>query len=144
MAGLTPDPRVAGLDSRQPEFSKPVSDYLKGVVTADRIAIGQRRRRRHRRFAESSSASACPAQILMGVWAMESGFGAIQGDLDIVRSLATLAAAGRRELFGTRAGDVVVNARPSASDATFDELAQEYRSLLAKSLGGSAEIQRSP
>src|SRR4051812_9796882 len=32
MAGLSPDPRVAGLDSRQPEFSKPVSDYLKGVV----------------------------------------------------------------------------------------------------------------
>ena len=49
-----------------------------------------------------------------------------------------------RELFGTRAGDVVVNARPSASDATFDELAQEYRSLLAKSLGRAAEIQQSP
>lgn len=40
-----------------------------------------------------------------------------------------------RELFGTHAADLVVNARPSASDATFEELAQEYRSLLAKSLG---------
>jgi ribonuclease P protein component len=40
-----------------------------------------------------------------------------------------------RELFGTHAPDLVVNARPSASDATFEELAQEYRSLLAKSLG---------
>ena len=49
-----------------------------------------------------------------------------------------------RELFGTRAGDVVVNARPSASEATFEELAQDYRSLLAKSLGRAAEVQRSP
>ena len=40
-----------------------------------------------------------------------------------------------RELLGTHAADLVVNARPSASDATFEELAQEYRSLLAKSLG---------
>jgi len=40
-----------------------------------------------------------------------------------------------RELFGTQAGDLVVNARPSASDATFEELAQEYRTLLARSLG---------
>src|SRR4051812_22899915 len=32
MAGLTPNPRVAALDSGQPEFSKPVSEYVKGVV----------------------------------------------------------------------------------------------------------------
>lgn len=49
-----------------------------------------------------------------------------------------------RELFGTRAGDVVVNARPSASDATFEELGEEYRSLLAKSLVRAAEGRRSP
>jgi ribonuclease P protein component len=49
-----------------------------------------------------------------------------------------------RELFGTRSGDVVVNARPSASDATFEELAQEYRFLLAKSLVRAAESRRSP
>jgi lytic murein transglycosylase len=37
-----------------------------------------------------------PREILLGVWAMESGFGAIQGDYDTLRSLATLAAQGRR------------------------------------------------
>jgi ribonuclease P protein component len=49
-----------------------------------------------------------------------------------------------RDLFGNRAADVVVNARPSASAATFEELAQEYRSLLARSLGRSAEVRPSP
>jgi lytic murein transglycosylase len=96
MAGLTPDPRVAGLDSRQPEFSKPISEYLKGVVTPDRIAIGTRRAADTPRIGEIENRFGVPRQILIGVWAMESGFGAIQGDLDTVRSLATLAAQGRR------------------------------------------------
>src|SRR5207253_6391642 len=34
--------------------------------------------------------------ILLGVWAMESQFGTIQGDYDVLRSVATLAADGRR------------------------------------------------
>lgn len=42
-----------------------------------------------------------------------------------------------RDLFGNRPADVVVNARPSAADAPFAELAQEYRSLLVRSLGRS-------
>ena len=96
MAGLAPDPRVAGLDSRQPEFSKPISEYLKGVVTADRIAIGARRAADTPMIGDIEQRFGVPRQILMGVWAMESGFGAIQGDLDNVRSLATLAAQGRR------------------------------------------------
>ncbi len=96
MAGLTPDPRVAGLDSRQPEFSKPISAYLQGVVTADRIAIGGRRAAETPMIADIEQRFGVPREILMGVWAMESGFGAIQGDLDTVRSLATLAAQGRR------------------------------------------------
>ena len=96
MAGLTPDPKVAGLDSRQPEFSKPIGDYLKGVVTADRITIGARRSADTPMIADIEGRFGVPRQILMGVWAMESGFGAIQGDNDTLRSLATLAAQGRR------------------------------------------------
>ena len=34
-----------------------------------------------------------PRDILIAVWAMESDFGALQGNFDVVRSLATLAAA---------------------------------------------------
>ena len=96
MAGLTPDPRVAGLDNRQPEFSKPVSDYLRGVVTADRATIGQRRRADVTEFEGIEARYGVPRDILLGVWALESGFGAIQGDMDVIRSVATLAAQGRR------------------------------------------------
>ena len=96
MAGLTPDPRVAGADSRQPEFSKPISDYLKGVVTPDRLAIGLRRRADLAAFPDIETRFGVPRDILLGVWALESGFGSIQGDYDTLRSLATLAAQGRR------------------------------------------------
>jgi ribonuclease P protein component len=48
-----------------------------------------------------------------------------------------------RELFGDLAADLVVNARPSASEAPFAELAQEYRMLLAKSLGRSPKPRSS-
>ena len=40
-----------------------------------------------------------PREVLLGIWAMESGFGKIQGDMDVVRSMATLAAEGRRRDF---------------------------------------------
>ncbi|MFN4178501.1 lytic murein transglycosylase [Phenylobacterium sp.] len=95
MAGLTPDSKIAALDSRQPEFSRPVSAYIKGVVTPDRAALATSRRD----MAEFDAIEArygVPREILMGVWALESGFGAIQGDYDVIRSLATLAAQGRR------------------------------------------------
>jgi len=105
LAGLTPDPRVASLDSRQPEFSKPIGDYLKGVVTADRAAIGQRRRADMSEFKAIEDRYGVPRDILLGVWALESGFGAIQGDYDTLRSLATLAAQGRRR--GWAEGEIV-------------------------------------
>ncbi|MBX3482086.1 lytic murein transglycosylase [Phenylobacterium sp.] len=105
MAGLTPDPRVAGADSRQPEFSKPIGDYLRGVVTADRVAIGQRYHASMPVWGAIEQRYGVPRDILLGVWALESGFGSIQGDYDTLRSLATLAAQGRRR--GWAEGEIV-------------------------------------
>ena len=99
MAGLTPDPRVGALDTRQPEFSKPLSDYVKGVVTEGRGNIGARKRAEVPQFDVIEVSYGVPREVLMGVWAMESGFGAIQGDFDVIRSMATLAAQGRRRGF---------------------------------------------
>jgi lytic murein transglycosylase len=40
-----------------------------------------------------------PQEILVAIWGMESGYGAILGDHDVIRSMATLAADGRRRGF---------------------------------------------
>lgn len=96
MAGLTPNPRVMNLDSAQPEFSKPIGDYIKGTVSDDRIARGQRFRSELPFWSDIEARYGVPRDILIAIWAMESGFGAIQGDFDIVRSMASLAYHGRR------------------------------------------------
>lgn len=96
LSGLSPDPRVLAKDARQPEFARPVSDYIRSSVTAGRLEQGRALREQVSQFPQIEAQFGCPREILLGVWAMESGFGAIQGDMDVVRSLATLAASGRR------------------------------------------------
>jgi len=96
MAGLTPDPRVTSRDSRQPEFSQPISAYIAGAVTDGPIATGMKKRTDVPSLAAIEQRYGVPREILIGVWSRESAFGAIQGDFDVVRSMASLAAQGRR------------------------------------------------
>lgn len=100
LAGLTADPRVTGLDTRQPEFAKPFSDYIKGVVSEDRVAIGQRKRAQlAAQLAPVERTYGVGGDVLLGIWAMETGFGSILGNFDVIRSMASLAAQGRRRQF---------------------------------------------
>ncbi|CAN5399082.1 lytic murein transglycosylase [soil metagenome] len=94
--GVTPDPKVISLDGRQPEFSKPVGDYIKGVISDDRVAVGQGKREALTFLPGIESRYGVPRDILLAVWAMESAFGKLQGNFDVVRSMASLAADGRR------------------------------------------------
>ena len=96
MAGLTPDPRVMARDSRQPEFSQPISVYIAGAVAPGAIAMGARKGSEFAAFDAIEQRYGVPRAILLGVWARESGFGAIQGDFDVIRAMASLAAQGRR------------------------------------------------
>jgi len=98
-AGLTPEPRVSSFDTHQPEFSKPLSDYIRGVVTPTRVAIGEAKGSGVVQFPKIEQRFGVPREILLGIWGMESGFGAIQGDFDVIRAMATLAAQGRRRDF---------------------------------------------
>ncbi len=96
MTGLAPDPRVDALDSRQPEFAEPISDYIKGVVTDERVALARRKREDLAVLPRIEADYGVPGEVLVSIWGVETAFGAIQGDFDVIRSLATLAASGRR------------------------------------------------
>ena len=96
LSGVTPEPRVVSLDGKQPEFSKPVGDYIKGVISDDRVAVGRAKRQDLAFLPGVESRYGVPRDILLAVWAMESAFGKIQGNFDVVRSMASLAADGRR------------------------------------------------
>jgi lytic murein transglycosylase len=92
LSGLAPDPRVLAHNASQPEFALPVSDYVSRQVTPAVIALGRRKRDGVTELPTIATTYGVPADILTAVWGMESGFGAYQGDMDVVRCLATLAA----------------------------------------------------
>lgn len=98
--GLEPDPRVIERDQTQPEFVRPMWQYLEGAVSETRVANG---RRAAARIAETLQAVEdrfeVDQHILTGIWGLESAYGEIQGNFDIIRSLATLAWEGRRRGF---------------------------------------------
>ncbi|MGZ3275773.1 MAG: lytic murein transglycosylase [Caulobacteraceae bacterium] len=96
LAGLTVNPKVVELDTRQPEFVKSTGDYVRQSVTEGRVETGRRRRADVSQFPEIEARYGVPSEILTAIWSQESAFGAIQGDLDVIRSLASLAFDGRR------------------------------------------------
>jgi len=97
MAPLTPDDRVVNADRRQPEFSRPVGDYIDGMVAATRVDQGRARRvEMTHTLRRITDRTGVPPEILVSIWGVESNFGRNQGDYDVIRSLATLAADGRR------------------------------------------------
>jgi len=115
LAGLTPDPQVVRSDGNQPEFSRPAGVYVANATSATRIAEG--RQRTDRVPWSVTQEYGVPAEILLGIWAQESSFGRIQGDNDVIRSLATLAHDGRRRDWAEdqlkHALDIVVDGRRS-------------------------------
>ena len=94
LANLTPDPEVIRLDSNQPEFSRPAGAYISNAASAARIA--EARRRIDAVPWGVTRQYGVPAEILVSIWGNESSFGQVQGNSDVIRSLATLAFEGRR------------------------------------------------
>jgi len=117
LAGLVPDPAVIRLDNNQPEFSRPAGAYVQNAVTASRIA--QARQRVDRVPWSVVQRTGVPSEILVSIWAQESAFGQVQGDYDVIRSLATLAYDGRRRAWAEAqlkdALDIVIDGRRARS-----------------------------
>ncbi|NBB50389.1 lytic murein transglycosylase [Rhizobium sp. CRIBSB] len=117
LAGLMPDPAVLRLDRNQPEFSRPAGAYVQNAVSAGRVA--EARQRTTDVPWEVVQKYGVPSEILVAIWANESGFGRIQGDYDVIRSLATLAFDGRRRDWAEGqlrdALDIVIDGRRARS-----------------------------
>ena len=100
MEGLEPDPRILERDSSQPEFVRPIWVYLEGAASDARVNNGLAAQAEHAAaLAIVTGAYDVDPDILTAIWGLESAYGAIMGDFDLVRSLATLAWEGRRRGF---------------------------------------------
>ena len=99
-AGVTPDPAVLKADSSQPEFTRPVWEYLDGAVSSSRIGRGRVLLAQHNTMLQRIEQQyGVEAQILVAIWGLDSNFGNNIGSHSVIRSLATLAYDGRRQGF---------------------------------------------
>ncbi|MGH6889472.1 MAG: lytic murein transglycosylase [Rhizomicrobium sp.] len=103
VAGISRDPRVEALDLAQPEFVKPVWEYLAGTVTPARIATGQEMLAADApMLAAIEQRFGVQKEILVAIWGIESDFGREMGGFNMFEALATLAYSGPRADFGRR------------------------------------------
>jgi membrane-bound lytic murein transglycosylase B len=99
-AGVTPDMSVVKSDRSQPEFTRPVWEYLDSAISAVRVRKGQALLAQYAdALGVMEQRYGVDRQALVAVWGMESSFGQFQGTQSVIRSLATLAYEGRRPQF---------------------------------------------
>lgn len=98
--GLALDPSVLEALDYQPEFRTPIWDYLAGLVDAERVEDGRALLKEHAALlARIESQYGVDPATVVAVWGVESDYGRTFGSKSLLRSLATLSCAGRRQAF---------------------------------------------
>ena len=102
-AGVEPIPHVLELDRRQPEATITFAKYIEHVVTPERVEAGRRHLAQNRALLDEIGGHYhVQPRFIVALWAIESGFGAVMGDFNVVAALATLAYDGRRGAYFRR------------------------------------------
>ncbi len=100
-AGVGVNAKVLELDAFQPEFTKPIWEYLDTAVSDTRVANGQAKAALHANTLSRIGATyGVDTRYVVAIWGLESAYGANFGSIPVVESLATLAYEGRRRSFG--------------------------------------------
>ena len=97
MRGVTPDERVIAATKRQPEYGKPVGDYIAALVSKSRLVRGEQKAREWAKtFDAVEKKYAVERWVLLALWGMETDYGAAKDRWDVFRSLSTLDYVGYR------------------------------------------------
>jgi membrane-bound lytic murein transglycosylase B len=100
LAGIAPNQKVLDRDRHQPEFTLTWARYRALVINDKRIADGRQIVAGTRTLlGRVQDRYAVSPGVVSGIWGLESGFGSITGDFNVVEALATLAWDGRRASF---------------------------------------------
>ena len=103
MAGIARNLRVEQANLQQPEFVKPIWDYLDGAVSEKRVMTGAAVLVADKTMLDDiEKRFGVPREYLVAIWAVESDFGQSMGHLNMFEALATLAYDGPRADFGQR------------------------------------------
>jgi membrane-bound lytic murein transglycosylase B len=91
-AGVAFDPQVVAMTESQPEFVRPIWDYVASAVSADRIVRGRERALSESLWlARAKEIYGVDDAVILGVWGLETDFGGFLGSNNVIQSLASLA-----------------------------------------------------
>ncbi len=98
--GVSFDPDVIERDRNQSEFSKTIWDYLDSAASPARVKNGRAAVRKHQTTLVKIEAKyGVEKEVVAAIWGLESAYGAVRGNKDLIGSLATLAFDTRRSKF---------------------------------------------
>ena len=101
MATAAPLPAVRKAQDNQPEFVRPMWDYVEGATSDRRVAGGREGYADARATLETVAAEYGVApEVMVAIWGMESSYGSFMGNKDVLSALGTLAYKGGRQDFG--------------------------------------------
>lgn len=99
--GVLMNQRVFELNDNQPEFARSVWDYLDSALSVKRVTDGRAKTAANKALLDRVEAEFGVDQEIIGaIWGLESSYGAVMGDHDVIGALATLGWKGRRTGYG--------------------------------------------
>lgn len=100
LSGVTSDPAILALDRHQGYFKQSFESFRDKRVGPGKISYGRAKLRDNAALFDRIEAKfGVPAEIIVAIWGLETGFGAGSGATPSIRSLATLAHDCRRSDF---------------------------------------------
>jgi lytic murein transglycosylase len=90
--GLTYDPAVIAKDRGQSVFAQTFLQFSDRMVNNNRLQLGSSLLKKNAAvFAKIQQQFGVPGPVLVGFWGLETDFGKVMGNMETLRSLATLA-----------------------------------------------------
>ena len=90
--GLTYDPSVIAKDRGQGVFAQSFLQFSGRMVSGNRLSVGASLLKKNAAtFARIQQQYGVPGPVLVGFWGLETDFGKVMGNMNTLRSLATLA-----------------------------------------------------
>ena len=99
-AGITSDQEVIESAKYQPEYKKPMGEYVERAISPKRLAMGQQKLIEYGPLLDAVEAKyGVDKHIVLAIWGVESNYGTNKGDKQVIQSLMTLACSGVKAKF---------------------------------------------
>ncbi|MEM7191660.1 MAG: lytic murein transglycosylase [Pseudomonadota bacterium] len=99
-AGISRDEEVLESARYQPEYKKPMGEYVDRAISPKRMTMGQQKLMEYGPLLDQVEAKyGVDKHIVLAIWGVESNYGTNQGDKNVIQSLMTLACSGVKSKF---------------------------------------------